>query len=353
MAELFELHDRARFEAIAISTGVNDGSDMRKRLVASFDHFIDARGLSDAAIAQRMRDMGVHIAVDLKGHTQHGRLGVFAHRPAPVQVAYLGFPCTSGADFIDYLIADAIIIPLEEEKFYSEKIVRLPGCYQANDRKRAIADETPTRAECGLPERGFVFCSFNHNYKLTPPMFDVWMRILQAVPDSVFWLYAGDDRCKDNLRREAEARGVDPQRLVFADRLPLDQHLARHRLADLFLDGVPCNAHTTASDALWAGLPVLTVPGRSFTARVCASLVTAAGLPELIAADLPAYEQTAIALARDPAALASLRARLAATRGQAPLFDSDRLRRSLEAAYGEMIARWRAGLPPAALSPSP
>jgi protein O-GlcNAc transferase len=344
-AALFEAHDRTRFEVIAFSCGPHDRSAMRRRLDAAFDRFFDVRGESDEAIAARIRDTGIDILVDLKGHTEQGRLEVLARRPAPVQVHYLGYPGTLGGEAVDYFIADRVVVPAGADQFFTEKLVFLDGCYQVNDRRRAIAAETPSRLQCGLPERGFVFCCFNNNYKITPDMFAAWMRLLNAVEGSVLWLLA-DRGSEDNLRREAASRGIDPRRLVLASRLPLDAHLARHRVADLFLDTAPVNAHTTASDALWAGLPLITCAGRSFVSRVAASLLSAVGLPELVTTDLREYEELALALARTPERLAELRGKLEAGRATASLFDTARTCRQLEAAYLRMAEICRRGEPP-------
>jgi predicted O-linked N-acetylglucosamine transferase (SPINDLY family) len=347
MAELFERHDRARFEVFGLSWGPDDQSAMRARLKVGVDRFVDVGAMSDRQVAEWMRDQGIDIAVDLKGFTGNNRTGIFAYRGAPLQVAYLGFPGTLGAPFIDYLIADRQVVPPRLESAYSENIVRLPDCYQVNDRKRHIADETPSRADAGLPAQGFVFCSFNNSYKIRPAMFDIWMRLLRAVEGSVLWLLGDNDAAAANLRRHAAARGVDADRLVFATRLPLDRHLARHRLADLFLDNFPVNAHTTASDALWAGLPLVTLRGETFVSRVAASLLTTVGLPELITDTLADYEALALKLATTPAMLAGLRGRLAAVRLTTPLFDTDRFRRHIESAYLTIYERHLAGAPPA------
>ncbi len=338
MAELLERHDRTGFAVTAYSTGIDDGSPMRRRLTAAVERFVDLRGLTDHAAARTIAADGIDILVDLKGYTAFARTAILAARPAPVQVNWLGYPGTMGADFIDAILADAVTIPPGEEGFYSEAVVRLPHCYQPNDRHRAIAERTPSRADCGLPEEGFVFCCFNSPYKLTPVLFDVWARLLRAVPGSVLWLYAGNPLVAGNLRREAEARGVAPDRLVFAPPRPLAEHLARHRLADLFLDTLPYNAHTTASDALWTGLPLVTCRGSTFAGRVAASLLETAGLTELVTESLEAYEALALDLARDPERLADLRARLAAARATSPLFDADRFARDLEDAYRSI---WR------------
>jgi protein O-GlcNAc transferase len=338
IAELFEKHDRHRFEVLGFSFGPAGRSAMRSRLRRGFDRFVDVREKSDSEIAQMLVDAGVDIAIDLKGYTTDSRPGIFAERPAPIQVNYLGYPGTMGADFIDYIIADRTVIPDEHQRFYSEKIAYLPDCYQPNDATRAIA--TPKRDEFGLPRRGFVFCSFNNSYKITAPVFDVWMRLLQQVRGSVLWLLEGNAAAVANLREEAAKRGVAPERLVFAPRVELPDHLARHRSADLFLDTLPCNAHTTASDALWGGLPVLTCLGTTFAGRVAASLLLAVGLPELVTCSLNEYESLALRLANDRGLLKQLKLKLARNRLTAPLFDSDRYRRNIEAAYLQMWASY-------------
>ena len=345
-AELFERHDRGRFEVTAISCGPDDASPMRARLVKAFDTFADARTMTDRAVAGLMHDSGIDIAVDLKGYTAFNRAGIFAHRGAPLQVSYLGHPGTMGASFIDYLIADRHIVPPAHEAAYSEQIVRLPDSYQVNDRRRRVAERTPSRAEAGLPEQGFVFCSFNNNFKIRPALFDVWMRLLRTVEGSVLWLLQDNAAAAANLRREAEARGIAASRLVFASRVPLDVHLARHPLADLFLDTFPFNAHTTASDALWTGLPLVTLRGETFVSRVASSLLAAVGLPELATDTLADYEALAFKLAREPQALAALKSRLEADRLTAPLFDTDRFTRNIESAYTTMYERLLRGEAP-------
>lgn len=335
-ARLFELHDRSRFELCAVSYGEDDGSPMRRRLRAAFDRFVDVRGESDGDAARIIADAEAAIAIDLKGHTPSARPGILAARPAPLQVSYLGFPGTTGAPFIDYLLADAIVVPPAEERFYSERIVRLPHCYQVNDATRQLAPRTPSRAQAGLRDDDFVFCCFNHAYKITPEIFDIWMRLLRNIPHARLWLLEDETAASANLRAAARSRGVDSVRLIFAPRLPHDEHLARHRVADLFLDTLPCNAHTTASDALWAGVPVLSCTGTTFAGRVAASLLSAIGLPELAVASLGEYEALALALANDRGRLAAVRERLARNRLEKPLFDSDRFRRGLEAAYETM-----------------
>lgn len=346
MAELFETHDRSRFEVSGISFGPDDPGGMRERLQGAFDRFVDVRGRSDREVAQMLVDMEIDVAIDLKGFTQHSRPSTFAQRAAPVQVNYLGYPGTMGAGYIDYIIADACVIPFEHEPFYAEKVVRMPDTYQVNDRTRAIASRIPTRAEADLPPTGFVFCCFNNNFKITPPVFDIWMRLLARVEGSVLWLLEDNADACGNLRREASLRGISAERIVFAARIPLADHLARHRLADLFIDTLPYNAHTTASDALWAGLPVLTCMGSTFVGRVAASLLHAVGLPELVTHSLADYEALALRLASAPGLLSDLKARLARNRSTHALFDTDRFRRHLEQAYLRMHERSQQGLPP-------
>ena len=348
--ELFEIHDRSRFEVFGFSTGPEDGSDIRARLVKAFDRFHDVRDKSDYEVAALMNDMRIDIAVDRSGYAATARTGILAHRPAPVQVNYIGFPGTLGADFFDYVIADGTVLPMDQQRYYLEKIVHLPDCYLSNDSKRVIAPETPSRQSVGLPDRGFVFCCFNHCYKITPPVFDVWMRLLDQVEGSVLWLLRDNTAAEDNLRREAAARSIDPRRLVFAERVALEQHLARHRLADLFLDTLPFNAHTTAGDALWAGLPVLTCQGRSLAGRVAASLLKAIGMPDLITDNLQDYEALAAKIASDRAQLDEIRARLQRNRLTYPLFDSHRYRRHIEAAYCQMWEIWQRGEAPHAFA---
>lgn len=344
-AELFERHDRSRFEVYAFSFGPNDGSAMRQRLAAAFEAFIDVRALSDSEIVDRSRKAGIDIAIDLSGYTDGGRSGVFAARAAPVQAAYIGYLGTLGAPFMDYLIADDILIPQADRQHYAEKIAYLPF-YQANDTRRPIADKTFTREALGLPAQGFVFCCFSQNYKITPPTFDGWMRILRRVEGSVLLLYADNLEAAANLKAEARRRGVDDRRLIFGAHLPRPEYLARYRAAGLFLDTQPYNAGTTASDALWAGLPVLTQLGTSFAGRVAASVLRAAGLPELIAATQQDYEDLAVVLATDTRKLGVIRQKIAAQRATMPLFDSASFTRHLETLYGQMHQRLQAGLAP-------
>jgi predicted O-linked N-acetylglucosamine transferase (SPINDLY family) len=346
MAELFEKHDRSKFEIIAFSFGPDPVDDvMRKRAVSAFDRFIDVRTKSDKEVAGLSRELEIDIAVDLKGFTKDARTGIFSYRAAPIQVNYLGYPATMCTEFIDYLIADPVLVPVEYQQFYTEKIVYLPNSYQVNDAKRESADKVFTREELGLPKTGFVFCCFNNNYKITPLTFDCWMRLLERVGGSVLWLLEDNPQVSKNLRTEAERRGVDADRLVFASRIPLLEHLARHRSADLFLDTLPYNAHTTASDALWAGLPVLTCIGESFAGRVAASLLNAVQLPELITYSQLEYEALAIDLATDPKKISRIRRKLEKNRMTAPLFDSDLFTKHIEAAYMEMYERYQLDLP--------
>jgi predicted O-linked N-acetylglucosamine transferase (SPINDLY family) len=350
LAGLFEHHDRVKFEVTAFSFGPESQDPMRRRLEAACE-FIDVRERPDREVALLARERQIDIAVDLKGFTQDCRPGIFALRAAPVQVSYLGYPGTLGAPYMDYLIADRVLIPPESAQFYSEKIVYLPDSYQVNDAARVIAERVFSRAELGLPAAGFVYCCFNNNYKITPATFDGWMRILRQVPGSVLWLLEDNAGAAGNLRAAAEARGVSAARLVFAPRLPVADHLARQRAGDLFLDTLPCNAHTTASDALWAGLPLLTCLGESFAGRVAGSLLAAVGLSELITGSQAEYEALAVGLARDPGRLAGIRTRLAAQRLTAPLFNTELTTRRLEAAYEALVERHRAGLVPGHMSP--
>ena len=344
MAELFELHDKSQFELVGFSFGPKKNDVMRQRLEKSFDQFIEVGNKSDMETAQLSRDLNIDIAVDLKGFTQDARTGIFANRAAPIQVNYLGYPGTMGADYIDYIIADKTLIPPELQPCYAEKVVYLPASYQVNDRRRLISDRRFTRRELGLPENGFVFCCFNNNYKILPATFAGWMKILKAVEGSVLWLFQDNSLVAENLKKEAEKQGVASDRLVFAERLPLPEHLARHRQVDLFLDTFPYNAHTTTSDALWAGLPVLTLMGRSFASRVAASLLNAVGLPELITNTQEEYEALAIELALNPKRLADTKLKLANNRLTTPLFDTPLFTKNIEAAYIKVYERYHADL---------
>ncbi|MEZ5827640.1 MAG: UDP-N-acetylglucosamine-peptide N-acetylglucosaminyltransferase [Hyphomicrobiales bacterium] len=345
LTELIELHDRDRLDVVGISISTDYKGSISTRLTRAFGKIHAAGGMSDWEAAKFVYSLGVDIAIDLKGYTADCRPGIFAHRPAPIQAAYLGYPGAMEADFIDYVVADSVVVPFDQQSFYRERIVHLADCYQANDRKKEIA-ATPARAACGLPSDGFVFCCFNANHKISASVFDIWARLLKAVPGSVLWLIKSNDDAEHNLKEEAARRGVDPARLIFAPKRPLPEHLARYRLADLFLDTLPFNAHTTASDALWAGCPLLTCQGQTFAARVASSLLTAIGLPELITASLEEYEALALRLATDRNLLAETRRRLAQNRLTYPLFDTPRFCRSIETAYTLMWERYRRGEPP-------
>lgn len=338
MAGIFEHHDKNRFETIAISLGIDDNSRLRNRMLNCFDKFIDARMMTSREIAQVMREMEVDIAVDLAGYTADSRTDIFAYRPAPVQANYLGYPGTLGVPYMDYIIADRHVIPEDHQRFYDEKVVYLPDAYLPTDAGLKIAERTPSRAECGLPDEGVVFCSFSHDYKINPPLFDIWMRLLQQVPGSVLWLMSRGDVAQSHLRDEATKRGIDPSRLVFASRVPrVEDHLARYRQADIFLDTHPYNAHTTAADALMAGLPVVTFKGGAFPARVAGSLLHAIGMPDLVADSVQGYEALALRLATNPQELAEVKTRLVRNRATAPLFDTQEFCRHLEALF---ISLW-------------
>ncbi len=353
MAGLFEQHDRARFETIAVATRPSDGSAIRARLEGAFERFIEAGDQADYEIAALLRDLEVDIAVDLNTNIIHARGGVFAMRPAPIQVSCLVYPGTSGADVIDYLIADRIVLPESDRPHYAEKIAYLPETYFITDDAGPAPATTTSREDHGLPEEGFVFCCFNNAYKVTADVFDVWMRLLRAVEGSVLWLLESNPAFSANLRREAEARGVASSRLVFAPRTSIEAHFARHRHADLFLDTFHYNAHTTACDALWMGVPVLTCTGTTFAGRVATSLLNAVGLPELVTASRKAYAARALELATRPAELAGIKASLAARRRTCPLFDTSRQTRLLEAGFAGMIARHLSGAPPADFTVAP
>ena len=344
-AGLYEQHDRARFEVVALDNGPDDGSPMRQRLLAAFDDRVDVARLASRPAAERVAAAGIDIVVSLNGLFGRHRTDVLAHRPAPVQVNYLGFPGTMAAEYIDYVIADRVVIPPGERRFYSEQVVWLPHSYQVNDDRRAVAPP-PTRASCGLPQDGFVFCNFNSVYKHTPQMLALWLRLLVAVPGSVLWLLESNTVAPDNLRHAASAAGIAPERLVFAPFQPAAQNLARLALADLALDALPVGAHTGASDLLWAGVPLLTCRGTAFSGRVATSLLGALGLPELVTETLADYEALALALAREPQRLRPLREKLALGRTTAPLFDTAATTRALEAAYAQMWERHRRGEAP-------
>lgn len=345
MAELFEVHDKSQVEVFAYYCGPESSDGLNTRIRAAAEHFIDIRPMSDDEAAQRIADDGIDILVDVNGHTRDARTAVFARRPAPILVNWLGYPGTMGSDYHHYIIGDPWIIPPEMELYYSEAVRRIP-CYQPNDRRRVVASEVPTRAEAGLPEDAFVFCCFNGTQKITPHVFDRWMEILKRTSGSVLWLLDSNPETNARLRDAAEARGVDRTRLVFAPKMQNAFHLARYRLVDLFLDTTPYGAHTTASDALWMAVPVLTWSGRSFASRVCGSLVRSAGLPELVVDSAEAYVEKAVEIGSDRAHAQALRATLEANRDTCVLFDMDLLAEKLEALYGEMIAEYQAGLRP-------
>jgi predicted O-linked N-acetylglucosamine transferase (SPINDLY family) len=346
IVELLELHDSHHFEVYGFSFGDSSNDEMRQRIANVVDHFIDVRTKSDSEVAQMSRSLGIDIAIDLGGYTKDSRTGIFAARCAPIQVNYLGYPGTMGASYMDYIVADKIMIPQENQQHFSEKIVYLPHSFQVNDSKRQISDKAFTKQELGLPESGFVFCCFNNNYKILPETFNSWMRLLKVVSGSVLWLYAEQPTAVKNLQKEAAARGVDPSRLVFAKRMKGDDHLARQSVADLFLDTLPFNAGATASAALWSGLPILTVMGESFTARYAASLLNAMDLPELITATQEEYEARAIELANEPARLAEIKKKLHNNLKTSPLFNGELFARHIEVAYAEMHKRYLSGAKP-------
>jgi predicted O-linked N-acetylglucosamine transferase (SPINDLY family) len=319
---------------------------MTQRISTAMDRFLVVRSMPDREVAELSRKLEVDIAVDLNGFTTNSRPGIFAQRAAPIQIDFLAYPGTMGAEYMDYLIADHTLIPKASQCHYSEKIVYLPDSYQVNDSRRAISPKSCARIEEGLPETAFVYCCFNNSYKISPDVFDIWMRILGRVEGSVLWLLEDNPCAVENLRKQAARRGIEPQRLVFAKRVPVDRHLARQRLADLVLDTLPYNAHTTASDALWVGLPVLTRTGETFASRVATSLLRAVGLPELITATESEYEELAVELARNPQRLQALRLHLQQIRPTAPLFDTQTFTRHLESSYTAIYDRYHAGLPP-------
>ena len=336
MAELFESHDHHQFEIYGFSFGPKQDDEMRHRLMEAFDQFIDVSNRSDVEVAKISRELCVDIAVDLKGLTKNSRTGIFAMRCAPIQVNYLGYPGTTGASFIDYIVADQVVIPVENQRYFAEKVVYMPHSYQVNDAHRKISEKVFTKRELGLPESGFIFCCFNNNFKILPDTFSLWMELLLEVDGSVLWLYGSNATAIHNLRSQAQQKGIDPSRLVFAAHMSLEDHLARHRLADLFLDTLPCNAHTTASDALWAGLPLLTMPGQSFSARVAASLLTALDLPELICKSRDEYRTKAVSLAKNTVFLKQIKSKLNRNIKTTSLFNGNLFTKQLEQAYRKM-----------------
>jgi protein O-GlcNAc transferase len=346
MTEIWELHDKSRFEIVALDNGWDDKSPRRKRIEAAFDEWIDISRMSDDQAAALIADKEIDVLVNLNGFFGKPRQGIFAKKPAPIQVNYLGFPGTIGSTYMDYLIADNVVIPKESRQYYTEKIVHLPHCYQANDSSRKIDGRKFSKKELGLPEEGFVFCCFNNSYKILPQMFDIWMRLLHSIPGSVLWLIEDNQDATRHLQQEAQARGISAARIIFAKRVPLSEHLGRHQCADLFLDTLPYNAHTTASDALWAGLPVLTCTGTSFAGRVASSMLTVLDLPELITTSVAQYESLAYELASQPEKLHQIKTKLAKNRLHSPLFNADLIARELESAYLAMYKRFQEGLPP-------
>jgi predicted O-linked N-acetylglucosamine transferase (SPINDLY family) len=353
-AGLFEQHDRSRFEITGLSVGAAGGSAVERRVKDSFEHLLDVQGNNDPEIVELVRTAEIDILVDLIGHTEYAKLGVLARRASPIQAHYLGYAGTIGTGHIDYILADATVIPEADRAFYAEKVVWLPDSYLVTDNKRVISPLIPTRQECGLPENAFVFCSFNNPYKIAPKTFQLWMRLLRAIPDSVLWLSQAHPIGMTNLCREAERCGVPAERLIFAPKIAENSdHLARQRQADLFLDTLPYNAHTTASDALWAGLPIVTCLGDTFAGRVAASLLQAAGLTELVTTSLEDYEALALKLAREPSLLAAIKVKLARHRDTYPLFDTARFTRHIEAAYTTMWERHQSGQPPEAFAVKP
>ena len=350
--QMFEAHDRSRFEVTLFSAGADDGTPLRQRMRASSEHFVDLHGLGLPQMAAAIRERDIHILVDVKGATYGSVMQVMAHRPAPLQVNWLGFPGTSGAGYIDYLIGDPVVAPLVHAAHFSERIAQMPLCYQPNDNRRALPHSRP-RSTWGLPEQALVLCGFHQSYKISREVFQCWCRLLQALPDAVLWLLCWNANVQDALTRAAAAQGIDPARLVFAPRLPADQHLSRLAAADIYLDTWPCNAHTTASEALWAGVPPVTLVGETFAQRVAASLLHAGGMPELVCSDVAHYERTILQLAAQPALRLALRERLIAQRAGHPLFDGVRFARDIEALYERMWARAVAGLPPEHLAAQP
>lgn len=346
MVNLWEMHDKEKFELIGLDNGWDDGSPIRRRIEKAFDKFINISSLSDSAVVELIKYEAVDILINLNCFFGLSRNPVFSYKPAPIQVNYLGFPGTLGVTYMDYIIADKYVIPEYSRDFYSEKVVYLPNCYQVNDRNREIVEKVFTREELDLPNDGFVFCCFNNNYKITPPIFEIWIRILKSVEGSVLWLLEDNPYSVVNLRKEAQSRGLEPSRLVFAKRMDLPEHLARHRAADLFLDTLPYNAHTTASDALWAGLPVLTCMGESFASRVAASLLNAIELPELITNSQEEYEAKAIELATNQEKFKAIKKKLGCNKMNTALFDSLRFTKHIEEAFVQMHKHYKSELPP-------
>jgi len=353
MTGLIECHDKEKFEVIGLDNGEGDDGNLRRRLISSFDEFTDIRGIGDFDLAQQLRAKEVDILFNLNGFFGAHRTGLFANRAAPIQINFLGCPGTMGIDYMDYLIADNVVIPKESYHYYNEKIISLPHSYQINDSKRPELKRTITRKDCGLPEGAFVFCCFNNIYKITPETFQRWMRVLKRVPNSVMWFYYNYPEAPENLKREAQALGIDASRLIFSPYIKMSEHLERNVLADLFLDSLPYNAHTTASDALWANVPVLTLQGKSFAGRVAASLLHAIEMPELITYTEQEFEDKAVDLATHPEKLAALKSKLSKNRLTTPLFDTKLYTKHFEAALIEAYERYQSDLPPAHIQVKP
>jgi len=345
LANLYELHDRNKFEVIGISFGPDKDDQMRKRVSTAFDKFYDLRLKTEEEIVKFSRELKIDIAIDLMCFTKYHKFGIFVKKCAPIQVNYLGYPGTSGTNYLDYIIADKILIPKDSQKYYSEKIVYLPDTYQANDSTKKISDRIFTREELGLPKDAFVFCCFNNNYKITPQVFDVWMRLLERVENSVLWILSEDINISKNLKNETTKRGIDFNRIVFAERIKMNEHLARQKVADLFIDTFPYTGHTTASDALWVGLPVLTRIGKSFASRVSASLLNAIDLSELVTSSEKEYEDLAVEIAKNPTKLKEIKNKLKNNRSSKPLFNTQIFTRNIEKAYSLMYERYLKNLP--------
>ena len=345
-AKVIETHNRDDFEVFGYSLHGNRQDELRQRLENSFDHFTDVQELSDQDVALQVRQDNIDIAIDLMGYTKHSRTGIFAYRAAPIQINYLGYPGTMGADFMDYIVADRHIIPPENQKYFNEKVLYLPNTYMPTDNGRELSERPMSRSDMGLPEDAFVFCCFNNNYKITSSEFDIWMRLLNKVEGSVLWLRPSNKWAELNIKKEAQKRKVDPERIVFAGKVPMDEHLARHKLADLFMDTFAFNAHSTATEALWAGLPVVTKTGQGFAARVAGSLLKAVGLPELVTESEEAYEALALDLAKHPERLAQIKVKLEANRLTQPLFDTKQYTKHLENGYQQVYQNYLDGKPP-------
>ena len=338
---MFELHDKSKFELIGFSFGPDDHNDeMRKRVSSAFDQFINVNSKSDKEIAELSRDLKIDIAVDLMGFTKNHRFGIFVERCAPIQASYLGYSGTTGSDYIDYIIADKVLIPEESQKFYTEKIIYLPDSFMVSDTTKKISNKVYTRQELGLPKSGFVFCCFSQNYKITPDVFDTWMRILKKVENSVLWLAENNKTGVKNIKNEAELRGIDPNRIIFAQHMLLAEHLARHRLADLFIDTFPYTAHTTCNDALWSNVPVLTRIGESFASRGAASLLSAISLSELITNTEKEYEDLAIKIATNKNYFTEIKNKLSKNRTSKPLFNTKLFTQNIESAYFKIYEKY-------------